>query len=691
MTADAAIKPESGRRLHRLHPFSSLTAHEIVTAATIVRQNAGLRHLVDADSVVTKAITLLEPPKHLMVQYLDIEHGDTLQDERFTIPRRAEVQYCIKGTTQMYTSVVCLALAQESSQVTEPKHHQGIMDPIEHAVFFDVVGSSPEWAAAVSSLGLPADVELSYEPWPYGADKDTGPNPPRYIRGVAYARGLSGSHPETNKFSFPLPLCPVVDVAKKAVVRIDPMPTDGIANERISSPSSGPNWTTGTALDGCQPNDYHPDLLPPSRQDLRPLHLVQPEGVSFTVTDGSLVEWQKWQFRVRFDFREGIVLHDVRYDDRSLFYRLSLSEMTVPYADPRSPYHVKQGFDLGDAGAGAVANSLRLGCDCLGSIYYFDGVVNTMEGGAITIPNAICLHEEDGGVLWKHTNDKTKAAVSARSRVLVIQTTMTLGNYDYILAWRFDQAAGITYEVSATGIVSTNLIDPGTSSRWGTVVSPRALAQNHQHLFCVRLDPAIDGYQNSVQVEESVPLPLDDEVNIYGNAWEVKKRHIEKSGFEDADPLCNRTFKIVNETKINSISGNPTGYKIIAPPSQMLLAHPSSVAAKRAKFAQHHLWVSKYRDGDLWAGGKFTTNSYEETDGLSSYVARAENVRNDDLVVWVTMGITHIPRVEDFPVMPTEKLRLTLKPADFFSRNPAIDVPTNVQNLPSRHAMAAGA
>ncbi|KFY45605.1 hypothetical protein V495_02892 [Pseudogymnoascus sp. VKM F-4514 (FW-929)] len=480
--ADAAPKPESGRRLHRLHPFSSLTAHEIVTAATIVRQNAGLRHLVDADSVVTKAITLLEPPKHLMVQYLDIEHGDTLQDERFTIPRRAEVQYCLKGTTQMYTSVVCLALAQESSQVTEPKHYQGIMDPIEHAVFFDVVGSSPEWAAAVSSLGLPADVELSYEPWPYGADKDTGPE------------------------------------TQMALVRIDPMPTEGIANERISSPSPGPNWTTGTALDGCQPNDYHPDLLPPSRQDLRPLHLVQPEGVSFTVTDGSLVEWQKWQFRVRCDFREGIVLHDVRYDDRSLFYRLSLSEMTVLYADPRSPYHVKQGFDLGDAGAGAVVNPLRLGCDFLGSIYYFDGVVNTMEGGAITIPNAICLHEEDGGVLWKHTNDKTEAAVSARSRVLVIQTTMTLGNYDYILAWRFDQAAGITYEVSATGIVSTNLIDPGTSSRWGTVVSPRVIAQNHQNMFCVRLDPAIDGHQNSVQVEKSVPLPLDDEVNTYGNA-----------------------------------------------------------------------------------------------------------------------------------------------------------------------------
>jgi primary-amine oxidase len=685
---DTAMKTPSTRRPH---PFSALTALEIVTAAKIVRQNASLRHLVEADSVVTKIVTLLEPPKRLMIPYLDKEHRGTLQpDDDLTIPRCAEVHYCLQGQAQMYMSVVCLTTAQESSHVAVPKPHQGIVDPTEYRAFFAIVASSSEWAAAVSSLGLPAGVNLSYDVVPYGADKDTGPNPPRYIRGWAYALGAAGSHPESNMYSFPLPLSPVVDVANKSVVRIDPMPAGGIRNERISSLSAPPNWASGTALDGCQPNDYHPDLLPQPCQDLRPLHVVQPEGVSFTVTDGALVEWQKWRFRVRFDFREGMVLHDIRYDNRSLFYRLNTSEMTVPYADPRAPYHIKQAFDLGDAGAGAVANPLRLGCDCLGSIYYFDGIVNNMQGKAITMPNAICLHEEDGGVLWKHTNGMTGVAVAARSRVLVIQTTMTLGNYDYIMAWRFDQAAGLTYEISATGILSTCPIDPGSSSRWGTVVSPRVLAQNHQHLMCVRIDPAIDGHQNSVQVEEAVPLPLDDEANIHGNAWEVRKRHIEKSSFEDADPLRNRTFKIVNEHKINGISGNPVGYKVVAPPSQLLLAHPSSVAAKRAKFAQHHLWVSKYRDGDLWAGGKWTTNSYEETDGISSYVARDEDVRNEDLVVWVTMGMTHIPRVEDFPVMPTEKIRLMLKPADFFSCNPGIDVPTNIQNPSSKHTLADG-
>ncbi|OBT97495.2 hypothetical protein VE01_04385 [Pseudogymnoascus verrucosus] len=673
MVPDTAVKTPPTRRSH---PFSSLTAHEIVTAAKIVRQNASLRHLVEADLIVTKIITLLEAPKRPMIPYLDNEYGDTLQPgDDIAIPRCAEVHYCIQGQAQMYTSVVCLTTSQESSHVAVPKPHQGIVDPIEYRAVFAIVASSSEWATAVSSLGLPAGVNLSYDVVLYGADKDTGPNPLRYLRGWAYALGPAGSNPESKMYSFPLPLSHVVDVANKTVVRIDPMPADGIPNERIPSPCASPNWASGTALDGCQPNDYHPDLLRQPRQDLRPLHIVQPEGVSFTVTDGSLVEWQKWRFRVRFDFREGMVLHDIRYDNRSLFYRLSMSEMTVPYADPRAPYHIKQAFDLGDAGAGAVANALRLGCDYLRGIYYFDGIVNNMQGKAITMPNAICLHEEDDGALWKHTNGMTGAAVAARSRVLVIQTTMTLRNYDYIMAWRFDQAAGLTYEIGATGILSTCPIDPG-SSRWGTVVAPRVLAQNHQHMMC--------------WMREAVPLPLDDEANVYGNAWEVRKRHIEKSGFEDADPLRNRTCKIVNEGKINGISGNPVGYKVAAPPSQLLLAHPSSVVARRAKFAQHHLWVSKYRDGDLWAGGKWTTNSYEEIDGISSYVARDGGVRNEDLVVWVTMGMTHIPRVEDFPVMPTEKIRLMLKPADFFSCNPAIDVPTNVQNPSSKHTLADG-
>jgi primary-amine oxidase len=98
-----------------------------------------------------------------------------------------------------------------------------------------------------------------------------------------------------------------------------------------------------------------------------------------------------------------MVLYDVRYDGRPLFYRLSLSDMNIPYADPRQPFARKSAFDLGDAGAGIMANNLKLGCDCLGSIYYLSSVLSDDKGGCVDMPNVICVHEQDAGIGWKHT------------------------------------------------------------------------------------------------------------------------------------------------------------------------------------------------------------------------------------------------------------------------------------------------
>jgi hypothetical protein len=74
------------------------------------------------------------------------------------------------------------------------------------------------------------------------------------------------------------------------------------------------------------------------------------------------------------------------------------------HADPRTPYNRKCAFDAGDYGLGFAANSLQLGCDCLGDVTYFDGVVNNARGEAVVIRNAVCLHEEDHGLLWKHVD-----------------------------------------------------------------------------------------------------------------------------------------------------------------------------------------------------------------------------------------------------------------------------------------------
>jgi primary-amine oxidase len=232
-------------------------------------------------------------------------------------------------------------------------------------------------------------------------------------------------------------------------------------------------------------------------------------------------------------------------------------------------------------------------------------------------------------------------------------------------------------EARATGILNVVNIDAGKVSEYGNVVSGGVLAQNHQHIFCVRIDPAVDGSNNSVVVEESHPVPMNAVTNPHGNFYQVTKKTIERATYLDAAPEHNRTIKMVNPHKTNPISGNPVGYKFIPQATQLLLADPESVQARRAQFAQHHVWVTKYRDGELYAGGRYTLQSQFEVDGVADAVRRGDAVADTDVVVWNSFGITHNPRVEDWPVMPVEIFQLMIRPADFFVANPSIDVPSN--------------
>ena len=273
------------------------------------------------------------------------------------------------------------------------------------------------------------------------------------------------------------------------------------------------------------------------------------------------------------------------------------------------------------------------------------------DGSGYVTKNVVCLHEQDNGINWKHTNWRTGRAVVTRRRELVFQFIITLANYEYVFAFKFDQAAGINVEARATGIVSVINIDEGKVAPWGNVVSPGALAQNHQHVFCLRVDPAVDGHNNTLVQEESLPSPTHASNNPNGNYYEVQQTRIAKSGGLDLNPFTNRVFKIQNLSKINPISGKPVGYKINVPATQMLLANPHTIQWNRALFAQHGLWVTKYKDDELYAGGRYTLQSRHEVGGLADAAARNDDVANKDIVVWGVFGLTHNPRVEDWPVM----------------------------------------
>jgi primary-amine oxidase len=298
------------------------------------------------------------------------------------------------------------------------------------------------------------------------------------------------------------------------------------------------------------------------------------------------------------------------------------------------------------------------------------------------------MHEIDDGIGWKHTNNSTSQVSIVRSRVLVLQTIITVGNYEYIFMWHFDQAAALHYRIQATGILSTVPIAPGATVPYGTNVNEGVMAPYHQHIFSLRIDPAIDGDKNSFVEEDTVAMPFDEH-NPVGVGYITKKRVLETSGYSTARQ--NRVHKIINPSVINRMSQRPVAYAIHSPQKEMLLAHPQSWHAKRAKYALQPYWVTKYKDNELYAAGDYTyqslpddvepgssTNSGAGGD-LGTWSARGDKVDDEDIVIWHSISLSHQPRVEDYPVMPVETMTVSLKPSGFFEQNPALDVPQSTQ------------
>lgn len=627
--------------------------------------------------LVLRVITLSEPPKADMIKYLDAEHEGKVPEQGPV--RAAMVQFYADTPKDFMQCKVDLNAGTIIDQQPLTGRHSYIdgedMKKSEQACLAD-----PRVQEAIKASDLPEGATVVVEPWTYATDGMFDPKE-RVAMCWFYMRLLD--HADANYYAYPLDIFAEMSSDLK-VLQVHRLPSG--EHDRIAP--DGANVKKFDQRKIHSTSEYHPDLVSEHRTSTKPLHVAQPEGPSF-VAKGNLLTWEKWRFRVGFNYREGLTLHDVRYDGRSLFYRLSLSEMFVPYGDSRIPYPRKAAFDLGNDGAGVNANNLRLGCDCLGHIKYFDAWHNTNAGDPIKLPNVVCCHEIDDGILWKHTNFRTQNAVVARSRVLVLQTIITVSNYEYIFAFQFGQDASLHYEVRATGILSTNPIDVGDKVPYGLVVAPGVMAPYHQHLFSLRIDPAIDGYKNSLAVEESHAMLLDDPTihNPIGVGYTTTSEIAPVETALDLDINKNRIFKIINEKVLNPVNGTPVGYKLVPHPSQMLLAHPSSYHAKRAEFATHAVWVTRYSDDELFAAGQHTMQS-TGGEGLASWIRQRQeedgsdsktSVRDEDIVIWHTFGTTHNPRIEDWPVMPCEKMVVGLKPVGFFAGNPGIDVAVSKQ------------
>ena len=622
------------------HPLDPLTASEIESAVAVLRSQQSLGAKVRFESIV-----LNEPPKDIVLNFNGTD----------ATGREAFIVLFENDTGATYEAVVSL----DEGEVKSYKHIPGVQPRITMDEFYEcerAVKESAEFRAAIEKRGIKDTDLVMVDPWPagnFGIEEEQG------VR-LSFARCWLRSSPTDNGYARPIEgVIPVVDLNKMKVIRVEdhgvvPLP---------------PN-----------PGNYAVEFVKEFRTDVKPLNIVQPEGPSFTV-EGYEVSWQKWNFRVGFTGREGLVLHTISYEDqgrkRPIIYRASLGDMVVPYGDPRPQNFRRNAFDAGEYGVGNLANSLTLGCDCLGEIYYFDAVLNNSRGEVVNIPNAVCLHEEDFGILWKHVDWRTGQAEVRRSRRLVISFIATVGNYEYGFFWYLYQDGTIEFQVKLTGVVNNTAVTLGEVPKYGTLIAPGLAAHIHQHFFSIRLDMSVDGLNNSVYEVNTKAEPLGPS-NPQGNAFFAEKTLLatESEAQRTVDPTVGRYWLITNPS-VHNYLGQPVSYKLIPGENILPFAHPEASVLKRAGFMTKHLWVTPYRSDELGATGPYP-NQHPGGAGLPEWTKANRNVDNTDIVVWYTFGHHHVPRPEDWPVMPVMYTGFNLKPVGFFDQNPALDVPPSV-------------
>ncbi|MEH1973856.1 MAG: primary-amine oxidase [Nostoc sp.] len=622
------------------HPLTSLTEVEISTAVSIIQKEKTL-----SEMAAFPLITLQEPDKEEVINFTP---GKVFQRKVFLVIYE-------RSQNKTFEGIVDLRSKTLSSWKEIPFVQPAIVNS-EYELATQVVKADPRWQKAMQKRGITDFEQVKISWWAPGIqnqqEEATGN---RLCRGLSYYKGKGW-----NYYGSPI----------EGVIATVNLNTGKIASliDRGNVPFSQENWNYDVKSLG--------KLLSP----LKVLKILEPHGANFQIKDNE-ISWQGWKFRYSMHPRNGLMLYQLTYKDgeniRPVLYRASLSEMVVPYGDPEPTWSFRNAFDVGEYNLGLLANTMELGKEIPENGLLLNAVFANEQGEPYKIPGVIGIYERDNGMLWKHYEYNTQRNDVRRSRELVMTMTVAIDNYDYSINWIFHQDGTLEVQNELTGIVlaqGTAAQKQSDDDSHGRLIAKNIFGVNHQHFFNYRLDLDVDGQANSVMEMNVKALPMDEK-NPLGNAIALSEIPLAKetSAVRDLDLKSSREWMIVSADKKNALGAAP-GYMLMPGGNSIFFPVEGSKIRERAEFATHHVWVTKYKPTELYAGGDYP-NQTQAGQGLPKYIADDEALMGEDIVLWYTMGVTHIPRSEDWPVMPVHQIGFKLVPRGFFSRNPAINLP----------------
>ncbi len=617
--------PDAVATSEALRVFDALSAQEISTAIAATRADAR----VPRDSRIV-SVTLEEPAK-----------AKVLAAE--AIARTARVVTYLAPSEALFETLVEIE-AQRVRSTRRVSGRQPLLGVADSRAADAIVSGDARWKAALARRGI-TDMK-------------------RVVAG-AWSAGYFGDSTETGR-----------------LVRVVPYLREGRNDLPFLRPIEGMMATVNLTSDTV--TEFVDDGVVP----VSPVRKVQVDGnapavvrnevrsASIKVQNGT-VHWRNWRLHVAPHAREGVVLHRVTFMDggqeRSMLYRASVSEMVVPYGDPDRGWFVRNALDAGELGLGQFVIPLREGVDVPHGVKFLPAVVADEAGVPVARPRAIALYERDAGLSWRYLN------VARRARELVVEWISTVGNYEYAFAWMFHEDGTITQRTSLTGIMSVkgSAASDGTgdaSPAHGERLSHVLVAPHHQHFFVFRLDMDVDGATGQTVLEvEGRSTQEGDALNSHAAMTAgVDTLRSELGARRFTQGSSARRWVVQNNSAGASGRAN-TALSLMPGENSVALADTAAWIRKRAGFLDAQLWVTPYREGELYAAGEYPNQS-RGGDGLPAFTRGDANVMNTDVVLWYVMGITHLPRTEDWPVMPSHVAGFRLVPTGFFPSNPLLQV-----------------
>ncbi len=623
------------------HPMDGLSADEIKQVVQILTDAGHIE-----DSAKFPMITLQEMPK---ADVLSWRSGDPIQRVAFVNVRQ---------DARVYEALVDIT----NDRVERWEFIEGVQTnmTIDEVIgILTTVKNDADLAAAFAKRGIDDPEDVTCGPFTAGYFGDKELNRRRIYKIQCYDKRGN----PTSGFAKPIEgLYATIDIDAKQVIEI-------IDEEIIPLSDEDHSYDEASIK---------------MRDALEPILVGSPGNGNVTMT-GSQVDWQNWSFHLRFDRRVGPILSLIRFNDegseRQIAYQLHDSEMFVPYMDPSAGWYWRSYMDIGEYGFGFSSSSLDAGTDCPETALFIDAVLPGDSGTGSTRKSVVCIFEVNTGrPLWRHDEVMSQSKESRPEVDLVVRTIPSVGNYDYVIDYVFTQRGNIRVDVGATGIDavkgvrSQNVTDASATEDLsvGELVAPGLLAVYHDHYLSFRIDLDVDGQNNSFLLGEVKPERLK-RGQKRKSIWRLQSETLatERALNKSKDGTF---WRVVNENVRTDLGHHP-GIHIEAGHQDLSLLSPDDYPQARAAFSASPLWITAYRQGERHAAGPYPFQS-TGGDGLPAWIKNKESIDNKDVVVWYTVGFHHITRVEDWPVLPTKWHSFTLRPFNYFDRNPAVDVPS---------------